>query len=175
MTATTDPVQAAAEALAGFDQLPVPVEDIAARYGARLAFQPLDNDTSAMLWRQGDVILIGVNSAHTRTRQRFSIAHELGHLVLHPGKPLLIDKTIRVDFRDRTSSMATDAEEMAANAFAANLLMPDARVREAAKALRRRTGADEDSELVPTLASQFAVSAEAMGYRLANLGLMQPS
>ena len=63
-------------------------------------------------------------------RQRFTIAHELGHRALHPGRELILDVPVRVNLRDKTSSMASDIEEIEANAFAATLLMPEQMIRD---------------------------------------------
>jgi Zn-dependent peptidase ImmA (M78 family) len=53
--------------------------------------------------------------------QRFTIAHELGHLLLHDGIEVRVDKHFRVNLRSSESSKAEDVEEIA---FAAELLMP---------------------------------------------------
>ena len=42
--------------------------------------------------------------------RRFTVAHELGHLRLHRGRPLILDTDTRVNFRDTVSSMATEHE-----------------------------------------------------------------
>ena len=83
-----------------------------------------------ILFRDGDHHVIGVNSAHPPVRQRFTIAHELGHRALHPGRELILDVPVRVNLRDKTSSMASDIEEIEANAFAAALLMPQQMIRD---------------------------------------------
>ncbi len=123
-----------------------------------------------MLVRSENETTIGVNSSHPLARRRFSIAHELGHLLLHPGRPLLLHESVRVNFRDAVSSMATDAEEIEANAFAAELLMPAAAIRDAVG----RAAGLERSKLVASLASRFSVSAQAMEIRLVNLGVLLP-
>jgi hypothetical protein len=88
-------------------------------------------------------------------RQRFTVAHELGHLMLHePGR----------HYRDTSIAMHgfSSPEERAANRFASELLMPDFMVR----ALVSLPSATEAN-----LAAAFKVSKEAMGYRLADLQL----
>ena len=61
------------------------VEAIAEKLGAEVIFDKLGDDVSGLLVREADRVVIGVNDAHPETRQRFTIAHELGHLVLHQG------------------------------------------------------------------------------------------
>lgn len=150
-------------------ELPVPVEDIAAKLGVTIVIGNLDRNVSGLLFRQGESKAIGVNAAHPMVRQRFTVAHELGHLRLHPGKELIIDH-VRVNLRDDVSSLGTDRQEREANAFAAELLMPRAEVaREVRRVLDR--GGTTDSRFITDLALLFDVSDQAMEFRLVNLGL----
>lgn len=159
----------------GLKRPPISVEDVAQKLGARLSYQPLQGNVSGMLYRrEGEPPIIGVNSAHAYTRQRFTIAHELGHLQLHPGRPVIVDKMVRLNLRDKTSGLATDKEEIEANAFAAELLMPARLVQaEVARRMSRRA-LDSDEWLVEELAGLFQVSKQAIEYRMNNLGLRVP-
>ena len=149
---------------------PIDVDELAAELGITVVLRAFeDADVSGMLFR-GEQEVIGVNSAHSRRRQRFTIAHEIGHHVLHPGRELILDAPVRVNFRDRTSSMATDREEIEANAFAAVLLMPEPMVRQELDRLPADTRRDPDAT-AGALADRFDVSTTAMGFRLINLGL----
>jgi Zn-dependent peptidase ImmA (M78 family) len=154
---------------------PVPVEIIAKEMGATLVFEPFTSDgddISGILYRKDNRTIIGINSAHSETRRRFSIAHELGHLTLH-SKELFVDKVVRIDFRDRISSLAIKPEEIAANAFAAELLMPQAFiVDEIARRLSKRSTLPTKEKLIKDLANTFKVSPQAMEYRLNNLGIL---
>lgn len=158
----------------GIKGVPVPVEEIAERLGAKLSFEPFEgkDEISGMLFRDGNRIVIGINSTHANTRQRFTIAHEIGHLVLHKGA-MFVDKTVRLN-RDSTSSKAIDPREIEANRFAAELLMPDTAITiEARKRLSRKASVSE-AFLVDSLASVFEVSTHAMEIRLTNLGILAP-
>jgi Zn-dependent peptidase ImmA (M78 family) len=152
---------------AGVQRPPVPVEAIARQLGARLSYEPFDGNVSGLLYRDGDQVVIGVNTLHPEVRQRFTVAHELGHWKLHPGKRVFLDHLVRVDFRDGRS----DREEVQANGFAAELLMPkELIVREVAH--RGLPGsAIRVNQLVEELAAVFQVSGQAMEYRLTNLGI----
>ena len=151
--------------------LPIDIERIAGRLGAEVVYEPMSRELSGLLYRDGDRTVIGVNSMHASNRQRFTIAHEVGHLVLHQGRPVVLDHVVRMNFRDPKSGTATDAEEIAANAFAAELLMPrDLLIAEVERA--RAHGDALDPSFVRALADGFEVSGEAMGNRLANLGLI---
>jgi Zn-dependent peptidase ImmA (M78 family) len=149
--------------------LPVPVEEIASKLGVTIVVETLDRNVSGMLFRQGDHRAIGVNSAHAKVRQRFTIAHELGHLRLHPGKELILDH-VRLNLRDDISSLGTDREEREANAFAAELLMPRAEVISEVRRVLDR-GGTTDARFIADLGVLFDVSEQAMEFRLVNLGL----
>jgi Zn-dependent peptidase ImmA (M78 family) len=152
----------------GVRQLPIPVEKIAKQLGAEVQYEAFDGEVSGMLYRKGARALIGVNSTHVATRQRFTLAHEIAHLRLHNG--VFIDRLVRVNWRDGTS----DPEEVQANAFAAELLMPRRFMTQEIERLiaRRRQIAPE--QLTADLAEIFRVSKEAMRYRLVNLGVLGP-
>jgi Zn-dependent peptidase ImmA (M78 family) len=154
----------------GINKIPVPIEDLIDALGVQLVRSRMGPDVSGMTFREGQKIIIGLNSAHHPRRQRFTAAHEIGHIRLHKGRPVIVDSSIRVDFRDPVSSMATDAEEIEANAFAAALLMPRHEVVNRAESLIA-SGTRSRERLVAELAKAFDVSPEAMGYRLINLGV----
>lgn len=163
----------------GVTEPPVPVEEIAARLGIECFAETMSPDTSSVLVRQPDGHrVIAVNSTHHRLRKRFSMAHELGHALLHfPESPrasyAVVDRPLEVMFRDGVASEGSNRVEIDANTFAAALLMPraalEARFREQLQRGIRRT------EVTKILAGIFDVSTQAMGYRLVNLGLADPA
>ncbi|MGY6174298.1 ImmA/IrrE family metallo-endopeptidase [Paraburkholderia strydomiana] len=109
---------------AGINNVPVDVERVAQAAGATVLFQALESELSGLLLKQEDGVIIGVNSQQARTRQRFTIAHELGHLVMEHQGEMFVDGTVLR--RDEKSSRAIDPLEIEANGFAAALLMPAA-------------------------------------------------
>jgi Zn-dependent peptidase ImmA (M78 family) len=133
----------------------------------------LGDDVSGLLVVQDDHGVIGVSASQAPARQRFTIAHELGHFLLHREvMPVFIDKQFfkpyLAAFRDSASSKGEDRIEREANSFAAALLMPAAMVRKAIAQLEVDV-ADEDA--IDELAKQFQVSRQAMTFRIANLGI----
>ncbi|PLS84581.1 MAG: hypothetical protein CYG60_17180 [Actinobacteria bacterium] len=104
-----------------------------------------------------------INSDKSRVRRRFTVAHELGHLVMGHlrGGQVVIDETLN----ERAP------QEREANAFAAGLLMPKSGVRGAVDRLRKRLGENDPVGWIVWLADSFGVSEEAAAYRLVNLGL----
>jgi Zn-dependent peptidase ImmA (M78 family) len=154
-------------------QPPVPIEKIAASQGAQITYAAFDGEVSGVLYRESNRVLIAVNSTHAPTRQRFTIAHEVGHLLMHKGRPVVVDRLVRVNMnlRDGTSSK----EEIEANAFAAELLMPRKLIASEIDRFLKRTRRVVPQELVDELAATFRVSPEAMSYRLENLGILDPN
>ena len=105
---------------------------------------------------------IWVRSDESETRRRFSIAHETGHWVLHvPAARAVFCR--ETDVRPDTARAGRLVERQA-NRFAAELLMPEAAVREEVARLGARPQA---------LAARFQVSPIAMAYRLVNLGYLE--
>jgi Zn-dependent peptidase ImmA (M78 family) len=147
---------------------PVPVEQVAHSLGIKIELANLGEDCSGVLVRNGNRAIIGVNKKHPRNRQRFSIAHEIGHFMLHEGDTY-IDKGYRVQFRDLESGSGTKGEEMDANAFAAALLMPAEWVKEA---FYQQPFELTEDDVLPMLAQKFQVSTQAMSYRLMRLRLL---
>jgi Zn-dependent peptidase ImmA (M78 family) len=149
---------------------PVPVEQLACLAGARIHYEPFDGQVSGMVYRQADgIAVIGVNSAHAITRQRFSIAHELGHLILHEDETFHVDESSPVRFRDGQSSLATKNTEIEANQFAAELLMP---VDLLMKEIQSLPDNLEPEEAILELAHRFEVSEQAMTLRLFRLEVL---
>ena len=170
MARTRPPATVAAQLLEahGLKRPPIDVEAIARSQGIAVVFKPFDGNISGVLYRRPEGSTIGINSRQSATRQRFSVAHELGHFFLHSGE-MYLDK-VRVNFRDQRASMGTSLDEIDANDFAAELLMPRDQVGRLVLRWRNHESELDDREFVQSLAKEFAVSPEAMGYRLANLG-----
>lgn len=137
---------------------PVPIDDIARGLGASLRYDAkLDReDLSGTLFGSDTPppwALITVNPMEPPTRQRFTIAHEIGHLMLHP---------VGAQYRDPKEHYGPGASriEAQANGYAAKLLMPEFMLRH----LISVYGRDE-----ARLAAAFDVSVAAMRTRLGRL------
>lgn len=142
---------------------PVDVEGLVRALGLDLHEAYLDNDISGMLEKNEDgTFTITVNAAHKPNRQRFTIAHELGHYMQHRH---LIGSGVDDDRAYRSTSAGKyhntevgPREETEANRFAASLLMPARAIDE----VRAREGLEAPDEL----ARRFGVSPQAMRIRL---------
>ena len=144
---------------------PVPVEEIAEYLRAEIRYSPFDGELAGMLVRSDDgEIVIGVNSVHHTNRQRFTIAHECGHLVLHKGIDVHIDRSFRVNRRDERSTQAIDPDEIEANRFAAELLMPYDMIADDIIDIDI-----EDDEELKELAEKYQVSGQALTHRINDL------
>jgi len=108
----------------------------------------------AALQPLGDAHAIVVRGAANARRRRFTIAHEIGHFVLHPGR--------LAPERGGAVNEAWQLQEREADQFAAELLMPEDLVRAAVL----EHGGD-----VARLADRFDVSLKAMQARLRWLGV----
>jgi len=143
---------------------PVPVERIAKNLGVRIEYAPLDGELSGFAHTRDGVSMIGVNSLHAAVRQRFTIAHELGHICLHQSE---LQAVVHVDKgslrRDSISSEGSDPLEVEANAFASEFLMPQHLLQ---SLLAGKLVDLEDDETIKNLAKRFRVSEAAMRYRL---------
>ncbi|BBI34953.1 ImmA/IrrE family metallo-endopeptidase [Cohnella abietis] len=154
----------------------VPIREIAKDLGVHVIDEKFnDSDISGMLFRDENKKLnvIGVNSSHSPNRQRFTIAHELGHFLLHKGETNHFDRagTFKVNYRNSVSSTATSKEEIEANTFAAAILMPEHFLVPIIEQ-RLSDGLDisDDSDEISEIASQFKVSTQALYFRLSKLG-----
>jgi Zn-dependent peptidase ImmA (M78 family) len=153
---------------------PVDVEGVARALGLAVVFSPLGPDVSGMLVTNQGKSVVVVHSKHARPRQRFTIAHEIGHYVLghqwEPGDHVHVDHGNFISQRGPRASTGLDPKEIEANQFAATLLMPTGTVRnEVAARVGKRAILDSDVEF---LSQRFEVSEQAMTIRLTTLGLL---
>jgi Zn-dependent peptidase ImmA (M78 family) len=150
--------------------VPTPVERIVKSLGAKLRFSPFDDELSGMIFIKDSIPIIGVNALHHPNRQRFTIGHEIGHLVLHRiqlSNTVHVDKQFPVLMRDQASSTGTELMEIQANKFAAALLMPTEIFRDELSSMSFDI---DDERPLDALAQKFKVSRQAIELRLRSLG-----
>lgn len=144
---------------------PVPIDRIARGLGITVHYAPFDDELSGMAFIKDGKPMIGINSLHSPTRQRFTLAHEMAHHILHREKletdGVHVDKGILR--RDSLASEGTDPLEIEANNFAAELLMPEQLLN---TVLDGRNVDLEDEEAVGLLARKFRVSPTALQFRI---------
>lgn len=151
---------------------PINVDNIAQSLNLAVTRERLAPDLSGLLIRQPGQPqpVVGVNSAHHPRRQRFTIAHEIGHFHLGHKGDVIVDG-ITVNRRDGVSSTAAVRDERDANVFAAALLMPQNLLHARFEELAAKNYSQ--GRIVADLARTFDVSEQAMNYRLVNLGLLR--
>ena len=143
---------------------PVDVEALCRQQGIRVIYVNLDdiekitgkNISGAIQKHPTKGCTILVNEKDIRTRERFTIAHELGHYLLHMDDS---ENKVITSFRMDQSPIETQA-----NIFAAELLMPEELV--------RREHANMVIPVSDSLAEIFDVSKQAMRVRLDSLELL---
>jgi Zn-dependent peptidase ImmA (M78 family) len=149
--------------------IPVDVDRIAAESSITIRLQAFEDSVSGILVVRGDEGIIAVNQNHHRNRQRFTIAHEIGHFLIHRESTSQFIDSSPVFFRGPAAAEGTDKQEIEANQFAAELLMPE-------DVLTQRLGNRPmdafDENAVRRLASLFGVSAQALTIRLTRLNLV---
>ena len=135
---------------------PLDIEALIKVLGIRLIKEPMEGDNSGSLSFNDDRWVITVNSLHHPTRQRFTMAHELGHYILHRNDQSEFNDTVL--FRNGE----VNPQEYEANYFAGDLLMPEDRFREFL---------NQQSTSVDDLAEYFNTSPLAVRVRAKQLNL----
>jgi hypothetical protein len=141
---------------------PVDLRLLASEYGIRIHNAWLDAGVSGELVPLEDGrFQINVSEDDNPRRQRFTVAHELGHYFLHRhliGTGIGDDKAYRSTGVGRYHNTAIGPrEETEANQFASNLLMPDHLIE-----MLRRMGKTTPQQM----ADELQVSLPAMRVRL---------
>lgn len=156
-------------AAARVDQLPIELDSVADYLNVDVAYEDLDDNVSGFLKASSDRVVAVINSKHHRNRKRFTLAHELGHYVLHAENAVsdvLHINQPQVYHRDTHSSEGIIRQEIEANRFASALLMPKHLLDDL---LETHTDLLGDSN-IDSLAKDIGVSVQALSFRLSNLG-----
>jgi Zn-dependent peptidase ImmA (M78 family) len=155
------------------DSIPVNIEAIIKSFDIELdknANFP-DDKVLGEISREGDNYKISIKKTDHYYRKRFTMAHELGHFMLHKNKiGDGIDDSENYRPVRRTNTGAGELEEKEANNFAANILMPEDLVVEYAKDRGIFNNNNEiDQEALKEIATAFQVSKAAMEIRINGL------
>ncbi|MFA7685568.1 MAG: ImmA/IrrE family metallo-endopeptidase [Candidatus Gracilibacteria bacterium] len=152
---------------------PVDIRAVIRSVGIIVAEAPHEDDgMSGLILRGNGKTLIGLNASHHENRKRFTLAHELGHNELH-SKGIFIDpeKNFNIKYRAKKNG-GYDPEESEANAFAAELLMPEDWVKKDFDTLDKNFKSLGKEFIANALAKKYEVSDEAMNIRLDSLSLV---
>lgn len=153
--------------------VPVDVRGLAQRMNIKIRESDFDDSLSGFAVQEQGQRYIGVNKNESANRQRFTIAHEIGHLFLHAQDRVNYDAGASVVLlRDGHSSEGTDIKEIEANRFAAELLMPEDYIRaDIAKhgPLDLMENDSNTKSFIQRMADKYGVSQQAMSIRLTTL------
>ncbi len=143
-------------------EIPVKLGSMAKELGIVVKRSPtLPRNVSGQITRlPTGVYEIKINRFESISRQRFTLAHELAHFLLHRSE---IDKLGGIKDTILYRSGASETIEYEANRLAAQIIMPDEAISERQKAI----GNNIDESIIDQLAEEFGVSKAAMEIRIA--------
>lgn len=140
-------------------EYPVRLGEIAKRLGIKVLLSTLPRGTSGQIGMEDGIFVIRINRHEAKHRQRFTLAHEIAHYLLHRDK--IIEEggwSENVLLR----SGQPESIEYEANRLASDLIIPSDQL---AKATSEYTG-PMTSEVIEDLARRFGVSTAAMEIKL---------
>lgn len=140
--------------------LPVPVGKIAKELGLIVKSATLPAGISGEIKEIDGVVTIRVNRHDVKERQRFTIAHEIAHFLLHRdriGDGIIDDVLYR--------SKLSDFLEVQANRLAADIIMPWSLIQDRLK-IHSEKRAESQCEAI---ASEAEVSTTALKIRLGKI------
>jgi Zn-dependent peptidase ImmA (M78 family) len=144
------------------------IEEVIDALGIYRVETKLQSGVSGVSMIDSEKKIITVNEGQHPNRKRFTLAHELGHIVLEHDTELNISENPSEGaiflFRNDRSATGSDWREVEANLFAAAILMPKELVD---SALAGKFRVDEKD--ITELAEKFGVSTMAMSIRLSRL------
>ncbi|MFB0491920.1 Zn-dependent peptidase ImmA (M78 family) [Methylobacterium sp. OAE515] len=143
-------------------RIPVKLGDLAKELGvSTVKVSSMRTGVSGQVSREGSDYVIRVNRNEARERQRFTIAHELAHYLLH--RDLIDTSSEGITDTVLYRSGASEQVEFEANRLAADIVMPLAVVDDMLKADYQGVVTEATIE---DLAARFGVSKSAMELRL---------
>lgn len=146
------------QAISSFqNEFPVKVGSLAKSLGLIVKSSTLSAGISGEIRCEDGVYIIRVNRHDVKARQRFTLAHEIAHFLLHKD---LIGDGIVDDILYRSS--LSDTMEAQANRLAADILMPLVYVNKKMEELSNY----REEERIEKLALSLEVSITALKYRI---------
>lgn len=139
-------------------EYPVKLGSIAKELGVVVKLATLPANISGEIKEDNGIVIIRVNQHDVKARQRYTLAHEIAHFLLH--KHLLSDG-ISDDVLYRSAQ--SNEIEAEANRLAADILMPMQHIDECYK---RHFKGKKDAVLYEAIATDLGVSTIALKYRL---------
>ncbi|MCE2522645.1 MAG: ImmA/IrrE family metallo-endopeptidase [Rhodobacteraceae bacterium] len=138
---------------------PVKLGAIAKRLGIRVLLSTLPRGTSGQIGQENGEFVIRINRHEAKSRQRFTLAHEIAHYLLHREK-IVAEGVWSENVLLRSGQPAN--VEYEANRLASDLVIPTAQLAEATS----EYSGPITSEVIEDLAYKFRVSTAAMEIKL---------
>lgn len=134
------------------------LERIEKAFGIDIIVTPLPGGLSGCAWQSDSLRIIALDSGATWARQRFTLAHELGHILAEDAQVLIGEAD--------DNAHSENITEKRANVFASRFLMP-------ASELELLNGADDPIDLrtFASLVCRFRISPLSLSWRLFGLGI----
>ena len=145
----------------GVSLLPLDIKALVKLFNVQLFEEDMDG-LSGYIEKRSDRWFIGINQYDHPRRQRFTIAHELAHFLLH--KEIMETQGGRHEDTIMMRDGSANQIEKEANHYASELLMPENEIRRLVR---------EGVNTIESLASRFDTSTAAMRYRLLKLGFLR--
>lgn len=162
-----DAIECARDLISSFQHAPGPVDVIGlARKRGVSAVEPVEMSADGYLGRTRDgALVIRYRATNNPSRNRFTIAHEIAHLVLAEVQGEKLQEP-------RGGRLSDPQEETAVNRIAAELLMPAKFIwNELAK--REQRGELPSWKIINALRQTYQVSASAMAFRTLELSSLR--
>lgn len=140
-------------------EYPVKLGSIAKRLGVKVLLSTLPRGTSGQIGQENGDFVIRINRHEAKHRQRFTLAHELAHFLLHRDL-VVAEGGWSENVLLRSGQPASIEYE--ANRLASDLVIPSAQLAEATA----EYSGPMTSEVIEDLARRFGVSTAAMEIKL---------
>ena len=140
-------------------EVPVRLGEIAKRLGVKVLLSTLPRGTSGQIGQENGEFVIRINRHEAKHRQRFTLAHELAHFLLHRDR-IVADGGWSENVLLRSGQ--PEKIEYEANRLASDLIIPSAKLEE----VTSQYSGPITNEVIDDLARRFGVSAAAMEIKL---------
>ncbi|WP_378291948.1 ImmA/IrrE family metallo-endopeptidase [Aquimarina rubra] len=150
----------------GFDNLlDFPLDLFASGLGATVIEKELLNSDGRIIFGKKHTIIEINEEIEFEQKKRFTLAHEIGHLVLHKGIEIHNDNESTTSWFNNKEKQARNGRvEYEANQFASELLIPSLLF------IERQEGKKFSPQLLRDLAVYFKVSITAIAFKYFQLG-----
>ena len=150
-------------AIPGIAQSPIPINvDSAARYVGIEQITEVETETfdGLLSATPSGSYIATLRKGQSESRKRFTLAHELGHVILHRSIAPRQSIAVQGQLQCRAKTREEKDEERLCDVLASQLLMPQAQLMQVINEI------GVSAQTLPDIARRFSVSLEAMSTRL---------